>query len=397
MDKYNISRPTLREWMNTGKISRPERDWRGWQQWTVRHIEEIDEVLKQKIELQQQEIVKTHFEIQNRRYLGAKTKLLPFIKGIIDNEIGDWNTFTDLFGGTGVVGSHFNKEGKRLVINDLLYTNYFSYQTFLSSGAFNQHAIKDAIAYLNDITVNNENYFSQHYGETFFSKENAMKIGAIREEIEKMRSEFNARERYILITSLIYATDKVANTFGHYEAFRKKLDMFNPVRLLEPIIVENEVNRLNEIYRSDSNELVKNIDTDILYIDTPYNSRQYVDAYHLLENLAKWEKPEVTGVAKKMAGRLYGKSKYCTKSAPEVFDELIKNVKAKWIIVSYSNMSQKGDGRSNAKISDDEIVASLEKRGQTTSFSQEFKQFTTGISNIDDLQERLFLCRVKGE
>ena len=50
----------------------------------------------------------------------------------------------------------------------------------------------------------------------------------------------------------------------------------------------------------DSNELVKNIEADLVYIDPPYNSRQYCDAYHLLENVARWEKPEVFGVARKM-------------------------------------------------------------------------------------------------
>ena len=85
---------------------------------------------------------------------------------------------------------------------------------------------------------------------------------------------------------------------GHYDAFRKTLDTVQPMRLLVPEF-SSENNWNNEIYREDANELIKKINFDVLYIDPPYNSRQYSDAYHLLENLAIWEKPIVHGVAKK--------------------------------------------------------------------------------------------------
>ena len=63
-------------------------------------------------------------------------------------------------------------------------------------------------------------------------------------------------------------------------------------------------------------------DFDFCYIDPPYNSRQYSDAYHLLENLALWKKPEVFGKAKKM-DRSHIKSKYCGKDAVLEFQDLI--------------------------------------------------------------------------
>ena len=83
----------------------------------------------------------------------------------------------------------------------------------------------------------------------------------------------------------------------------------------------------------DSNELVKTLEADLVYIDPPYNSRQYCDAYHLLENVAQWERPEVFGVAKKM-DRSTLKSKYCTKSATEAFEGLIKDLRCKYIVLS---------------------------------------------------------------
>ena len=137
--------------------------------------------------------------------------------------------------------------------------------------------------------------------------------------------------------------------------------------------------------------LVRKIVADLVYIDPPYNSRQYCDAYHLLENVARWEKPEVFGVAKKM-DRTALKSKCCTRSAAEAFDDLIKQLKCKYIVLSYNNMAQKGNDRSNARISDDDIIRILSAKGEVKIFSEEYKAFTTGKSDIEDNQERLFLC-----
>lgn len=114
------------------------------------------------------------------------------------------------------------------------------------------------------------------------------KIGVIREDIEnKFNSkEINERERAILITSLLYSMDKIANTCGHYDAYIKDGNLNKKLELLLPTPETNLKN--NQIFNKDANELVKEISADLVYIDPPYNSRQYCDAYHLLENVAKW-------------------------------------------------------------------------------------------------------------
>ncbi|MFJ5761393.1 DNA adenine methylase [Neobacillus sp. NPDC093182] len=341
---------------------------------------------------------KRAFFIQNRRYLGAKTKLLPLIEDVINDSLQEWNSFTDLFAGTGVVGNRFNKPGKELMINDLLYSNIHSYHTFFSPEPFDTDKVASILQTYNECDVKEDNYFSINYGGKYFTVENARKAGYVREHMEelKQKGKVNSREFSILFTSLMYALDRAANTVGHYEAYRKNLDMFNPITLLMPALAENGTNQLNKIYQRDANELVREISTDILYIDTPYNSRQYVDSYHLLENLAMWGKPELEGVARKISSenRQYGKSKYCLKSAPEAFDDLIQHANAKLIVVSYSNMAEKGDGRSNAKISDSEMISALEQRGKTISYEQDYKHFTTGLKDIENYQERLFVCHV---
>ena len=87
-----------------------------------------------------------------------------------------------------------------------------------------------------------ENYFSKHFGDKFFSKDTAKKIGTIRENIEKLykKNEINFRERAILITSLIYASDKIANTCGHYDAYRENIDLKDDILLKHLDIFLNE-------------------------------------------------------------------------------------------------------------------------------------------------------------
>ena len=156
------------------------------------------------------------------------------------------------------------------------------------------------------------------------------------------------------------------------------------------------INPNNICYNLDANKLIKSIKGDLLYLDPPYNSRQYCDAYHLLENVARWEKPEVYGVARKM-DRTSLKSDYCMITATKAFEELIERADTKYILLSYNNMSDKGNDRSNAKISDADIMRILSKKGKVTIFESDYKSFSTGKSDIKDNKERLFLCEVFSE
>lgn len=328
--------------------------------------------------------------INNRRYLGNKYKLLDFIKKVVDENCKNVSTFADIFAGTGSVSSAFID--KKLITNDIMYFNYLCHVAWFSPEKYSQEKIINIIDLYNHTNVDEDNYVSINFGDTYFSKQDCRKIGYIREDIETLYKEgnINFREKAILITSLLYAMDKIANTCGHYDAyirngkFEKKLELSVP-------LASNENNDNNQCFNMDSNELVKNIEADLVYIDPPYNSRQYCDAYHLLENIAKWEKPEVYGVAKKM-DRTNLKSEYCTSNATQAFADLIKNIKAKYILLSYNNMGNKGNERSNARITDEDIMTILSAKGKVLVFSQDYKAFTAGKSDIQENEERLFLC-----
>lgn len=397
LKKYGITRQTLYNWIKSGIIDKPKKDWRGWRMWTEQHILQIEEVINNKYEtVSKKDSVKIDdtFRINNRRYLGSKYRLLPKIDEVVKEYCKGVKIIADIFAGTGVVADMFNKQGKKVIVNDILYSNYLSYHTWFGATLIDKVKIKNIIDEFNSKDIKEDNYFSENFSNTYFTLENARKIGYIREEIERLSNQLNFREKAILITSLIYAMDKVANTCGHYDAYRRKIDDFTKIKLLMPDL--NDIyNSENEIYRKDANELVREIEADLIYIDTPYNSRQYSDMYHLLENVAEWKKPKVEGVAKKMSNRKHIKSQYCTSKAPDVFKDLIFNIKSKYILVSYNNMGNKGVSRSNAKISNEEIIEILSSKGNIKIFEVDFNPFTTGKTKIEQHKEILYLCECK--
>ncbi len=337
------------------------------------------------------------FCINQRRYLGSKTKLLSFIDDILKQENIKFESFADIFAGTGSVANHFHNRSK-IIVNDILASNNHAYHAFFSKEKIREDLVNEFLVKYNSINVDDhdENYFSDNFSNTYFDAENSKKIGIIRDDIEKLFDHeiITPRERSYLLTSLIYALDRIANTVGHYDAYRK-IKIPNKKLFLLPLDVSRSQYEA-EIYKTDANELVKSIHADVVYIDPPYNSRQYSDAYHLLENIATWKKEKVSGVAKKI-DRTHIKSKYNMKSAGVAFGELIDNINSKYILVSYNDMGNSGNARSQSRISDHEILSALKRKGDVRIFETDFKQFTTGKSNKSDLKERIFLCKVNSK
>ncbi|MDE7157109.1 MAG: DNA adenine methylase, partial [Lachnospiraceae bacterium] len=330
-------------------------------------------------------------KINNRRYLGNKYKLLEFIRNVVKEECTNINTVADIFAGTGAVASAFSD--KKIITNDIMYSNYICHVAWFGSEKYSKEKIIDLIMEYNHLSVSGDNYMSENFANTYFDLNDCRKIGFIREDIEDRfnTGEINTRERALLITSLLYAMDKIANTCGHYDAYRQGIEYDRHLELAVPVTEEN-LNINNVCYNMDTNQLAAEIEADLVYIDPPYNSRQYCDAYHLLENVARWEKPPVYGVAKKM-DRSALKSNYCTKKAAEAFEALIDSVHGKYILLSYNNMAEKGNDRSNAKISDEDIMRILQKKGEVKIFEEDYKAFSTGKSDIRENKERLFLCK----
>lgn len=334
-------------------------------------------------------------QTNNRRYLGNKHGLTGFIRETVDQHCPGVESVIDIFSGTGAVANAF--KDKALITNDILYSNYVTSRCWFSPTDYRPHVIIDAIACLNAIETSEDNYVRQNFADTYFSADDCSKIGAARELLEQVRSQnlINEREFAILLTSILYGMDRIANTVGHYDAYRKGAVFDKP--LIFPVVLPSvDLSPDNTGYNTDANALIGDISGDLLYCDPPYNSRQYSDAYHLLENIARWEKPEVHGVARKMDRKAL-KSDYNTVRAAEAFRDLIAKANVKYIVFSYNNMAAKGNGRSNAKITDDDIMEIPSEKGDVQVFERPYKAFSTGKSAIADNSERLFVCTVEQE
>jgi adenine-specific DNA-methyltransferase len=276
-------------------------------------------------------------------YIGSKYKLSDFIsssvKSIVGDDLSD-KIFCDLFAGTGVVGRNFKKEVKKVISNDMEFYSYVLNKNYIEN-----HEFLDNEIYIKELNETNgeEGFIFNEYSENgkanrlYFSEHNGKKIDAIRTKIELWKTEkkISSALYYFLLASLIESADKVANTASVYGAFLKKIKKTAQKELiLEPAIFEIN-SHSHEVYNEDSNLLIKKIEGDILYLDPPYNAREYGANYHLLNTIAKYDNFTPKG---KTGLRDYSKSAFCKKKEVEKsFDDLIKNANFKYIFLSYNN------------------------------------------------------------
>lgn len=218
--KYGISRQTLYNWVRKKEIPAPTQKKGRQNIWTTEQIKLIDKkISKNGSEQLKLFEIDSPLKIGNRRYLGSKQKMLSFINKVVTENTTNVTKVADVFAGTGVVADMFNKQGKTIIVNDILTSNYISYQTWFDNKDIDEKNVKAKIKELNSLS-GITGYVTKNFGNRYFSIPNARKIDAIREKIETY-NDLNSREKAFLLTSLLYAMDKIANTVGHFDAYRK--------------------------------------------------------------------------------------------------------------------------------------------------------------------------------
>lgn len=279
-------------------------------------------------------------------YIGSKLKLcqhfLPeTIKSVCGADLSQ-KTFCDIFAGTGIVGRTFKTSVKKVISNDIEYYSYILNKNYIE----NHRPLKNAenlVSELNELSFCVDGFIYKNYclggnGERqYFSDENGKKIDSIRIKIEEWKNngKINKSMYYFLLASLLESADKVANTASVYGAYLKNLKK----SAKKQMILESADFELNdnehEVFKSDANELITRISGDILYLDPPYNTRQYGANYHILNTIAEYKPFVPKG---KTGLREYTRSKYCSvSSVKEEFENLIKNANFKYIFLSYNN------------------------------------------------------------
>ena len=350
------------------------------------------------------------FKLSSRRYTGAKTKLLSKIEQIALLHLKSFSkkqnlSFFDVFAGTGVVSEAFMRDSSfsRFIINDFLHSNFVLYYAFFKQEGFDALKLEQiALKYQSLKPANLElNYYAKHFGGSFFSHNDALLIGFIRQDLTRLlsRGELSKKEFYILLASLIYSSDRIANTVGHYDAYRKNAPLQDSFcfELISPLFSKASI----EIYQEDANILAKKLaknfsqeSLDIAFIDPPYNSRQYSRFYHLLETLTQDTKPDLSGVAKKPKPENI--SLYCKNQASEAFSDLINSLSAytKMLIITYNNTYSSKSSSSQNKISLKQILQILQNKGKTTLYELPFKAFNSGKTDFKEHKELIFVCEM---
>ena len=129
-------------------------------------------------------------------YIGCKKSLCPTILKIVQTSIHDLpsRSFADLFAGTGIVSYVFKHHVRSVLANDLEYYSFIILSAILKSTYSKK--LEQLIVSLNELEpiegLVYQNY-SENAGRLFFTNENAQKIDAIREHIERLHDEKNIK------------------------------------------------------------------------------------------------------------------------------------------------------------------------------------------------------------
>jgi adenine-specific DNA-methyltransferase len=378
--------------------------------------EVIEKILENKEQLreweklekeEQKELIEKSLRV---RIIGSKYNLLLDIYKILEEENITGNSFFDVFSGSAVVGRFF-KRMYSIISNDNLYFSYVLQRGLITINSIpsfsnlklnnlpkeGKERICKILNYLNTLK-GVEGFIYKHYTPAskdidgierkYFSLQNGMRIDAIRLKIEEwfQEGQISEEEYFYLLTSLLLAVQKVANISGTYGAFNKFWDprAYKPLTLKYLDVIPSRFS--HEAYNEDIFNLLEKITCDIAYIDPPYNSRQYITNYHLLETIAKYDNPKIKG---KTGIREYGnkeKSVFCSKKEVQsAFLKLLAELKAKYIVISYN---------SEGILSKDQIIQIMKNIGikKIKFYEIPYRRFkSNNNSNKKNVREYIFI------
>lgn len=299
------------------------------------------------------------------RYIGNKENIIPHIYSVLESKGVVGRSFFDFFSGTASVAKFYKRNGYKIYASDMMYFSYCLQKAYIGNNEMPmfkglRSVIGNIPSRLFDSTFNavleyldtiplQEGFIFENYtpGGTshleiprmYFIDDNGKRIDAIRQQIEHWNQVglLTENEYYILISCLIETVSFYANVSGVYAAFQKKWDprAIKEMRLRPVEIIINDCK--NEVYQGDSLSLLDDIDADILYLDPPYNERQYAPNYHLLETIACYDAPVIRGLT---GMREYStqKSSFCNvKTALADLDRIARTGHYKYLVLSYNS------------------------------------------------------------
>lgn len=340
-------------------------------------------------------------------YIWSKLSLLKFLEESIWKVVKEKDyTFSDLFAWTGIVWRYFKKKKHKVISNDLQYYSYvlnrhyiWNHKELYFSNLLQEipqlvdkkvpERREKVCEYLNNIKWKKWFIFKNYclgwtkkseFQRQYFSDLNWQKCDAIRTKIEERKENklINDNEYYFLLATLIEAIDKVANTASVYGAFLKQLKKSaqKEVNLVPAELFINDND--HEIFNEDINTLIQTTKHDVVYLDPPYNHRQYSGNYHILETIARNDNPKIKWKTW-MRDCSAQKSSYCSRSdVIKAYKDLIKNIKAKYVFLSYND---------EWLMSLNDIKEIMSERGEYGCFTKEYQRFKADKSENRDFKK----------
>ena len=345
------------------------------------------------------------------RYIGNKENIILRIYEILESKGIKGESFFDFCSGTASVAKFFKQKNYRVVSSDLMYMSYCLQKAYIENNTVPEfHSLLPIISdkapiktlfstpleivlsYLDTLSPIEGFIFSNYSPEgtkqleiprKYFTGENAGKIDAIREEIEKWKTNYliTESEYYILLSCLLETVSFYSNVAGVYSAFHKKWDP-RAIKALElrPIkIISN--NRQNKSFNSDSMNLLDEIAVDILYLDPPYNERQYPPNYHILETIARADNPAIHGISG-MRDYKDKKSRFCNfVTALEDLKQIAQKANCKYLVLSYN---------SEGIMKQNDIVETLSLYGYVDFEEFEYQRFKSNNKGLSGTKKSVF-------
>ncbi|MDO4981176.1 MAG: DNA adenine methylase [Prevotellaceae bacterium] len=344
------------------------------------------------------------------RYIGNKEKILDIIFSILEKNNVCGKTFFDFFAGTTNVSRYFKAKGYQIYSSDILYLSYCLQKAYIENNSEPlfanllptlpvQNSISNILRPL-DLVVDFLNTISPVKGfiynnytpggtknlprqRTYFIDENGQKIDAIRIKIEEWKQArlINDAEYYILLACLIETIGFYSNIAGVYAAFQKHWDprALKPLQMRTIKLVDNQ--QVNSVYCVDSMTLIEDIYADILYLDPPYNERQYAPNYHVLETIAKYDNPILRGVTG-MRDYSEQKSRFCrANTAIEDLETIARDGHYKYLLLSYN---------SEGIMPQDKIIEILGKYGNVCFEQFEYMRFKSNNNGMAKTKKTVF-------
>jgi adenine-specific DNA-methyltransferase len=238
-------------------------------------------------------------------------------------------------------------------------------------------------------------------GRMYFTPENAGRIDAARDELESWRKEGKVDEDsyYLLLAAIIEGADRVANTAGVYASYMKRWQP-NAKRRFE-VIADTPARGAQpaQAMLMDATEAAKSIGgVDLLYVDPPYNARQYVAYYHIPEILARgWTDhvPAIRGKVGLLAGE-EGRSQWSHgRRVQRLFSALLAATGATRALISFN---------SEGHLAPDALQTLLTKAsvdGQVAHYTQRYRRYRADSERVgrhyhgDVALEHLYLVRLR--